>query len=128
MSGQAHTTCVFLADDSEIIRERMATLLNAGQIAVIGQAGTPQACIEGILATHPDVVVLDVQLDGGTGIEVLRSIHRTNPEVGFVVFSIHAEPVYRTLYLREGARRFLDKATEVDQLVRAVQDAAQRSG
>ena len=111
---------VFLVDDSEAIRSRVAALLSAREMAVVGQAGTPQASIDGILAARPDVVVLDVQLEGGTGLQVLRAVREANPGIDFVVLSNNASEPYRKRYLGAGARRFLDKSSEFDQLPAAV--------
>jgi len=118
---------VFLADDSAMIRERVAAMLSAGAMAIVGQAETPQASIQGILAMHPDVVVLDVQLEGGSGLEVLRAVRQADPGIVFVVFSNNSGPAYRKRYLGEGASRFLDKSTEFDQLVPAIQVASQHT-
>jgi two-component system response regulator DesR len=115
---------VFLVDDSAMIRQRVAAMLAASAMDIVGQAETPQGSIEGILAAHPDVVVLDVQLEGGTGLEVLRAVRRVEPDIAFVVFSNNAGPAYRKRYLGEGAQRFLDKTTEFDQLVNAVEHAS----
>lgn len=115
---------VFLADDSALIRERVAAMLAARAIDIVGQAETPQDSIDGILAAHPDVVVLDVQLEGGTGLQVLRAVRQVDPGIAFVVFSNNAGPAYRKRYLGEGAQRFLDKTTEFDQLVSAVEHAS----
>jgi DNA-binding NarL/FixJ family response regulator len=115
---------VFLADDSAMIRERVAAMLAARDMAIVGEAETPEASIAGILAAHPDVVVLDVQLEGGTGLQVLRAVRQADPRVAFVVFSNNAGPAYRKRYLGEGAQRFLDKTTEFDQLVTAVEHAS----
>lgn len=115
---------VFLADDSAMIRERVAAMLAARDMAIVGEAETPEGSIAGILAAHPDVVVLDVQLEGGTGLQVLRAVREADPQVAFVVFSNNAGPAYRKRYLGEGAQRFLDKTTEFDQLVMAVEHAS----
>ncbi len=115
---------VFLADDSAMIRDRVAAMLIDQAMAIVGQAETPQASIDGILAAHPDVVVLDVQLEGGSGLEVLRAVRQVDPRIAFVVFSNNAGPAYRKRYLGEGAQRFLDKTTEFDQLVVAVEHAS----
>lgn len=115
---------VFHADDSPLIRERVAGLLNSSVMAVVGHAETPQYAIEGILAMHPDVVVLDVQLDGGSGLQVLRAVRRIAPDIAFVVFSNHSDPAYRKRYLDEGAHAFLDKSNQSDQLVPAVTKAS----
>jgi DNA-binding NarL/FixJ family response regulator len=119
---------VFLADDSAQIRERVNSLLATARMDVIGEAATPQSCIEGILGSHPDVVVLDVQLEGGTGLQVLKAVRSADPGVAFVVFSNNSGPAYRKRYLGEGAVRFLDKSTEFDQLAQAVATAGRREG
>lgn len=114
---------VFLADDSALIRTRVAAMLGAPVMNIVGQAETPAACIAGILATQPDVVVLDVQLDGGQGLEVLRAVHPVAPRIAFIVFSNNSGPAYRKRYLEAGATRFLDKTAEFDQLPQAVATA-----
>lgn len=119
-----HTLQVFHADDSLLIRERVAGLLQSAAMAVVGHAETPQYAIDGILATHPDVVVLDVQLEGGSGLQVLRAVRRVAPDIAFVVFSNHSDQAYRKRYLDEGAQAFLDKSNQSDQLVQAVTKAS----
>jgi len=114
---------VFLADDSAAIRSRVAELLRASAMAVVGEAETPAASIDGILAARPDVVVLDVQLEGGTGLQVLQAVKRAAPGIAFVVFSNNAGPAYRKRYLGEGATEFLDKSSEFARLARAVAEA-----
>jgi two-component system response regulator DesR len=120
----AHSLKVFLADDSGPIRARVAGMLSPAA-TIVGEAVTPKACIDGILATHPDVVVLDVQLEGGQGLEVLSAVRSADPSIAFVVFSNNSGPAYRKRYLGAGAARFLDKSTEFDQLPAAVQAAPQ---
>lgn len=115
---------VFLADDSDAIRARVASMLSASA-EIVGEAVTPAACIEGILSSRPDVVVLDVQLEGGQGLDVLRAVRAQEPQIAFVVFSNNAGPAYRRRYLGAGASRFLDKSTEFDQLPAAVTAAPQ---
>ena len=118
---------VFLADDSAAIRERVAAMLGSHAMVIVGQAATPQASIDGILATRPDVVVLDVQLEGGSGLQVLRAVRPAAPGIAFVVFSNNAGPAYTKRYLGEGADRFLDKTAEFDQLVAAVESACRHA-
>lgn len=118
---------VFLADDSQHIRERVYALLGAAHMDVVGEGATPDTCIAGILHSHPDVVVLDVQLEGGSGLQVLKAVRSADPEVAFVVFSNNSAPAYRKRYLGEGAVRFLDKSSEFDQLAQAVATAGRRS-
>lgn len=111
---------IFLVDDSDLIRTRVAAMLGMPRMTIVGQARTPEAAIDGILTTLPDVVVLDVQLEGGTGLQVLRAVHPVEPGIAFVVFSNKSDAAYRERYLREGAVTFLDKSTEFDHLAHAV--------
>lgn len=104
---------LFIAEDSLAIRERLVELM--GEIdgtAVVGVAETPTAAITGILNTQPDLVVLDYQLLGGTGVEVMRAVLPKAPSTVFVVLTNHASPQYRRTCREAGASWFLDKSTE----------------
>jgi two-component system response regulator DesR len=119
-SSAAAPIKVFLADDSQLICDRVAAILAAAGMTIVGRADSPQSCFDGILQSRPHVVVLDVQLDGGAGLEVLRTVRLAAPEVAFVVFSNNSGPAYRRRYLAEGALEFVDKSTELDLLAPAV--------
>jgi DNA-binding NarL/FixJ family response regulator len=118
---------VFLVDDSTPIRQRVAEMLNAQAITVVGEGDSPQASIDGILATQPDVVVLDIQLHGGTGLDVLRAVRLQAPDIPFIVLSNNAGPAYRKLYRIEGAARFLDKSADFDQLAQVIKTVSRPS-
>jgi DNA-binding NarL/FixJ family response regulator len=108
---------VFLVEDSPLIRARLAQALSSiGGISVVGEAETPASAIAGILREHPHVVVLDIQLADGSGLEVLREIRRVDQGVVFVVFTSSAYPQYRKACLDMGANHFLDKKTEYKEL------------
>ncbi|MDB5868634.1 MAG: response regulator receiver protein [Polaromonas sp.] len=116
---------IFIADDSPLVRERVALMLGANAMTIVGQAETPQDSIDGILAVYPDVVVLDVQLEGGSGLQVLRAIRYAAPDIAFVIFSNSSDASYRKCYMGAGAENFLDKTYEFDQLAQAVVNASQ---
>lgn len=119
----AHPLRVFLADDSAPIRDRVAAMLSERGMAIAGEGATPADCISAILSTQPDVVVLDVQLHGGTGLQVLEAVRASAPGIAFVVFSNNAGPVYRKRYLGAGAAGFLDKSADFPALAQAVSRA-----
>jgi two-component system response regulator DevR len=107
-------TRVYVVDDSAEIRKRIvAVLRESGSADIVGEAETPAAAVDGINTTHPDVVVLDIHLLGGTGMEVLRVSHARFPEIVFVVVTNHPSPQYRKAYLQAGAQHFLDKNTDI---------------
>jgi two-component system response regulator DesR len=124
MGSRTANVTVFLADDSPAIRHRVNGMLQHADFTIVGEGATPQGCIDGILRMHPDVVVLDHQLEGGTGLQVLKAVRQADPQVAFVVFSNNSAAAYRKRYLGEGAVGFLDKSTEFDQLATAVALAA----
>ena len=112
---------VFIVEDSASIRERLHGLLDEIEgVSVVGEAETPAKAVEGILRTRPDGVVLDVQLIGGTGVEVLRQVHPKAPGVVFIVLTNHPNPQYRKACLDAGASYFLDKNTDMARVTELV--------
>jgi two-component system response regulator DesR len=115
---------VFLVDDNQPIRQRVADMLAAdARLAVVGEAATPQRSIVEILQTRPDVVVLDVQLEGGSGLQVMSAVREQAPATAFVVFTNSTLPAYRKRYLAAGASAFLDKTHDFGRLVHAIAQA-----
>jgi len=105
---------VFIVEDSASIRERLAAMLgDIKGVTVVGQADTPAEAIEGILRTRPDSVVLDIQLTGGSGLDVLRKAHPQVPATVFIVLTNHANPQYRRVCMEAGAAYFFDKSNEI---------------
>ena len=97
---------VFLVDDSAPIRIRVAAMLAARRMDIVGEASTPRAAIEGILAARPDVVVLDVGLCGGSGLQVLRAVREAAIKESFQVrvCGFHRRSMEVSLLEREGRR------------------------
>ena len=113
----AQRTDVFIVDDVPSMRERLRELVaEVPEVEVVGDAGTPADAIAGILDTHPACVLLDYQLIGGTGVDVLRAVHDRAPGTVFVVLTNHPDPQYRRACLAAGADHFLDKSTEFERI------------
>jgi len=116
MSTQAPTQ-VFIVDDVPLMRERLRELVDQlPEVTVVGDAGTPTEAIAGILATQPECVLLDYQLVGGTGVDVLRAVRPQSPGTVFVVLTNHPYPQYRRACIDAGASHFFDKSTEFDRI------------
>jgi two-component system response regulator DevR len=108
---------VFLVEDSPLIRERLVALLaGVPGTEVSGHASDANAAIRQILATMPDVVVLDLALANGSGFDVLRAVHPEAPHIDFYMLSNFASYPYRQLADRLGARGFFDKSTEFERV------------
>ena len=108
---------VFIVEDSASIRSRLVELLGEiDGVCVVGEAETPDEAVAGIRETQPHCVVLDFQLIGGTGVDVLRAVHPGSPEIAFVVLTNHPTAQYRRVCMDAGASWFLDKSTEFGKL------------
>ena len=108
---------VFLVEDSPLLRERLARQIGAIAGAdLVGQAGTAEEALRGILAPQADVVVLDIQLDKGSGFDVLRALQKSAPHVAVFMLTNFASDSYRQAAERLGARGFFDKTTEFERL------------
>ncbi len=127
--GNGNRTTVFIVDDFPAMCERLADLVvDVAHVTVVGTAATPPEAIAGILATRPDCVVLDYQLDGGTGLDVLHAVHEAAPDIVVVVLTNHANPQHRRACLRAGARHFFDKSTEYARVRGVVERIAAGNG
>jgi DNA-binding NarL/FixJ family response regulator len=71
---------IFLVDDHDVVRAGMKSVLD-GRFDIVGEAGDVDTAVSGILATEPEMVVLDVKLPSGNGADVVRRVHETNPDL-----------------------------------------------
>jgi YesN/AraC family two-component response regulator len=108
---------VFIVDDSLIVREHLVTMLDelAG-IEIVGQAENVAEAIRGIHTLQPDVVILDIRMPGGSGIDVLQNIKQDQTAPMVIILTNYPYPGYRQRCLNAGADFFLDKSTEFDQI------------
>ena len=108
---------VFIADDSLVVREHLVTMLDElPRIVIVGQAENVAEAINGILELRPDIVILDIRMPGGSGIDVLQTIKQDKPVPVVIVLTNYPYPAYRQKCLQAGADFFLDKSTEFDQI------------
>jgi DNA-binding NarL/FixJ family response regulator len=111
---------VFIVEDTALIRARIEEMIVGAGAALAGNAAGVQAAIGGILEHRPDIVVLDIQLADGSGLEVLRALHDQAPEIDVYMLSNYAAYPYRQIAERFGARGFFDKSKEFDSMRDAV--------
>ena len=115
---------VFLVEDSPLLRERLEKMLSAIPGAqTVGHAPTARGAIAGIEASQPDAVVLDIQLEEGSGFDVMRAVRPKQPQVGFYVLTNFAHEGYRRMAEKLGARGFFDKSKEFEALRAALRAA-----
>jgi two-component system response regulator DevR len=104
---------VFLVEDSVPIRARLAAAISAIEGAeLVGEAGTVGDAIDGIRATHPGALILDLQLADGSGLDVLRAVHPADPALHVAVLTNYATDQHRRACIDAGAEYFLDKSSD----------------
>jgi len=112
-----HKIKVFIADDSLIVQEHLVMILDElTEVEIVGQAETVAEAISAITKLQPDVVILDIRMPDGSGIDVLQTIKQDDPAPAVIVLTNYPYPAYRQKCLQAGADFFLDKSTEFDQI------------
>ena len=119
---------VFLVDDSMVIRQRLKRLLaELEEVQVIGEAGQVQQATDAILEQKPDVVLLDIHLFNGSGIDVLQRLKKEKPAPAVIILTNYPYPQYRQECIEAGADFFFVKSTEFDQVVPALKQLIQQT-
>jgi DNA-binding NarL/FixJ family response regulator len=112
------TLGVFVVDDSAALRVRLIEMLSQVEgVMVVGQAQDVSEAIAGIGALQPDVVILDIQMPGGSGIDVLRSLKQNHPAMIAIMLTNHPYPQYQRRCAELGADFFLSKSTDSKVLI-----------
>lgn len=116
---------MFLVDDHDLVREAVAGLVtSAGGLEVVGEAATAAQALTRIRATSPDVVVLDVRLPDGDGIDVCRQLQTTDPDVRCLILTAHGTEDVIDRAIRAGAAGLVVKNIRGFGLVDAIRDIA----
>ncbi len=113
---------VLIIDDSRIVRARLAGMLRerAPGLELITEAEGPEEARAHLAALRPDVVILDIRLPGGGGLELLQGIKQAPRAPVVVVLTNAALPQYRKAAARAGADYFFDKSSEMEQVAEAL--------
>lgn len=112
---------VFIADDSEIIRERLVVMISKLKgVEIIGEAEDVSGAIKSITEKMPGIVILDIKMPGGSGIDVLKKLKekKLNPVV--IIITNYPYPELRKACFEAGADFFFDKSLEFGALLRAL--------
>jgi DNA-binding NarL/FixJ family response regulator len=115
----AEVVRVFLVDDHQLFLSGVRSELGRG-FEVVGEAGDEDAAASRILATRPDVVLVDVHMPGGGGAALIRAVAPQAPEIRFLALSVSdaAEDVIEVI--RAGARGYVTKSIAPDDLRNAI--------
>ena len=112
---------IFIADDSDEVRKRIVAMLSdLERIDTIGQAENVQDAIASIREFGPDVVILDIRMPGGSGIDVLEGIEKKNQVPIVIMLTNYPHSQYRKRCMEAGADFFFDKSVEFEKVIEVV--------
>lgn len=115
---------ILVADDHSVVREGIRHVLaGAPELALVGEAADGPEAMTLAASERPDVVLLDLTMPGAGGLEVLRHLRTTLPDIRVLILSVHDDPEYVLESVRAGAHGYLRKDSspaEIRQAIRAV--------
>ncbi len=114
---------ILLVDDHPVVREGFAKLISEEpDLRVCGQASNAGAAWEAVHKLKPDLVVLDISLNGANGMELLKRLTVFSPKLPVLVLSMHDESVYGERALRAGARGYIMKQAPTEEVMHAIRE------
>lgn len=112
---------ILIADDHPLFRKGMRTLLESmSEIEVVGQAATGPEAVEMATALQPDLVLMDLQMPGGSGLAAIRRISRTSPHIRILVVTLFEDDDSVFAAVQAGARGYILKDTGEEEMMRAI--------
>jgi DNA-binding NarL/FixJ family response regulator len=117
---------VLIVDDHEVVREGLRSILNRREgINVVGEAGTVGTAVEEAARLRPDVIIMDVRLPDGSGVEACREIRQENPNAKVIMLTSYADDEAVFASILAGAAGYLLKQTRGQALAEAIEAVAQ---
>jgi two-component system, NarL family, invasion response regulator UvrY len=112
---------VLVADDHAVVRRGVVQILaDSPHIVVAGEASCGSEVLRAVRENDYDIVLLDIAMPGGSGLEVLKQLHSLKPDVQVLILSMYPEKQYAMRALRAGAAGYLTKDSAPDELVDAI--------
>src|SRR5262245_6555879 len=119
--SSVRTTRVFLVDDHPLVREWLTNLISRQpDLLVCGEADSTPSALRTIAAARPDVAIVDLSLDGRSGLELIKELRQLHPGIAVLVLSMHDEMAFAERALRAGARGYIMKREVAKQVILAI--------
>jgi DNA-binding NarL/FixJ family response regulator len=115
---------LLVADDHEVVRCGLRSLLAGSDVEVVAEVGTGEAAFQCTLDTSPDVVLLDIRMPDGDGLTTLNRIKLEKPDMAVLMLSTFDNPTYIARAVALGADGYVLKGCSRDELLQAIRAAA----
>ena len=121
-------TKILIVDDHAVIRDGLAVLINdESDLEVCGEAADVVDALQAISETDPDVAIIDVSLETGSGIELVKEVKARFPSVRMLVWSMFDESLYAERAIKAGALGYIDKKNVRDNIIDAIRTVLEGS-
>ena len=112
---------VFIVDDHPLVRQGLAQIIDSQEnLELCGEAEDAPSAMRGIETRKPDVVIVDISLQGNNGLELIKNVKAIHENIPILVFSMHDESIYAQRALRAGAKAYVMKKEPSDKIVEAI--------
>lgn len=115
---------ILMVEDHGVVREGIRRLLTSHFDMMFFEATDVEAAFEVYRRERPDLILLDLNLEGASGLELLRRLQAADDDPRILIFSMHSEPAYAARALKAGARGYVSKSAPVEELIKAVREVA----
>lgn len=115
---------ILIVDDHVVVREGVRRLLATLPDVEVFEAGNARDALDAYRKAQPGIVVLDINMDGSSGLEFLQRLRAMSKAARVIMFTMHAEPGYVTRAMRAGAMGYVSKSAPADELLEAVRRVA----
>ncbi|MEO7714917.1 MAG: response regulator transcription factor [Capsulimonas sp.] len=115
---------VLLVDDHAIWRGGVRSMLEGSEFRVVGEAGSGKEALEVALRTQPRLILLDIRMAGGDGLDALQTLKRELPGAAVIMLTTYDNPTYMARAVAGGAAGYLLKGIELDDLLLALRAVA----
>jgi len=113
---------VTIVDDHPVCRAGMKALLNSDErLQVVGEASGYRDGREVFQRTNPDIMIIDLSLADGSGLQLIKAIRAEDKQVRMLVASMHDDHLFAERALRQGANGYINKAQAADKILEAIQ-------
>ncbi|MFP4546935.1 MAG: response regulator [Fidelibacterota bacterium] len=112
---------VFIADDHEIVRKGLSSLINeTWDMKLIGEGKNGKDVLSTVSKKPCDILILDISMPGRSGLEILKQVKQIKPDLPVLILSMHPENQYAKRMLKAGASGYLNKESAATELVKAI--------
>lgn len=119
----AKATRIFIVDDHPLVRDGLALLIGSERdLQICGSAGTMREALQQISKAPPDVLVMDLSLKDGLGLDLIKTVKERYPQVRILVVSAYDENLYAERALRSGALGYVNKQECESMLLKAIRN------